>query len=123
MSKPTVAVVGASKDRSKYGNMCVRAHAAKGWEVFPVNPKEAEIEGFKVYRSVADIPVPLDRISVYLPPQLGVKALDEFAGKGTRELFLNPGAESDELLARAQALGLKPILACSIVAVGGMPPE
>lgn len=123
MSRPTVAIIGASKDRSKYGNKSVRAHASQGYEVFPVHPSETEIEGFKVYRSVTDIPVPLDRVSLYLPPHLGVKALDAIAAKGTKELFVNPGAESDELVSKAKALGLEPILACSIVAVGGMPAD
>ena len=121
MGKPTVAVIGASKDPSKYGNKSVRAHLMKGYEVFPVNPKEAEIEGLKVYRSVAEIPVDLDRVTVYLPPAVGIKVLEEIAKKGTRELFINPGSESEELVAKAKALGLKPLLACSIVDIGLTP--
>ncbi|MBI5624295.1 MAG: CoA-binding protein [Elusimicrobia bacterium] len=118
MSKPTVAVIGASKDRHKYGNKSVRAHAAAGYDVYPVHPTESEVEGFKVYRSVKDIPVKLDRVSLYLPPALGLKILEDIAAKGPKELFVNPGAESDEFLAKARALGLKPILACSIVDLG-----
>ncbi|MBI5209347.1 MAG: CoA-binding protein [Elusimicrobia bacterium] len=123
MNKPTVAVIGASRDRSKYGNKSVRAHAEKGYEVYPVHPAETEIEGFKAYRSVLDIPVPLDRVTVYLPPRLGLLALEDIAAKGTQELFINPGAESPELIAKAQALGLEPILACSIVAIGATPSQ
>ena len=114
MKKPTVAVVGASADRSKYGNEAVRAHASAGYEVYPVNPKEREIEGLKCYASVGEIPVPLDRVTIYLPPALGLKVIEEIAQKGTKELFLNPGTESDELVERARLLGLNPILACSI---------
>ena len=114
MGKPTVAVIGASKDPSKYGNLSVRAHLEAGYEVFPVNPKEAEIEGLKVYRSVSEIPAALDRVSVYLPPQIGMKTIEEIARKGTQELFLNPGSESDELIEKARSLGLNVIVACSI---------
>lgn len=113
----TVAVIGASRDRAKWGNRSVRAHLAAGYEVYPVHPSEAEIEGLKTYRSVADIPAELDRVSLYLPPELGIGVLPEIAKKGCRELFLNPGSESEELVEKAKALGLKPILACSIVAL------
>ena len=117
MAKPTIAIVGASSDRSKYGNIAVHSYREAGYEVFPVHPKETQIEGLKVYKSVLEIPVPLDRISVYLPPAVGVKVLEEFARKGAKELFLNPGSESDELIEKAQSLGLAPIIACSITAL------
>ena len=114
MDKPTVAVIGASKDPSKYGNLSVRAHLEAGYRVFPVHPKETEIEGLKVYRSVTEIPEALDRVSLYLSPAIGMKVVDEIARKGTKELFLNPGSESDELIEKAKSLGLNVIIACSI---------
>ena len=117
MSKPTIAIVGASSDRSKYGNIAIHSYLQAGYEVFPVHPKEQQIEGLKVYRSVAEIPAALDRVSVYLPPQIGMKVIGEIAKKGTKELFLNPGSESDELITRAQSLGLNVIVACSITAL------
>jgi predicted CoA-binding protein len=123
VSKPTVAVLGASADRSKYGNMSVRAHRDKGYDVYPVNPRGGEIEGLTVYKSLAEIPVKLTRISVYLPPAVGLAVLPEIAAKGCDELFLNPGSDSDEVIAAAQALGLDPIVACSIVDVGMSPRE
>ena len=115
MSQKNVAVLGASADRAKYGNQSVRAHLKYGYKVFPVNPKGGEIEGLNVYKSLKDIPEKLTRITVYLPPALGMVVLDEIADVGCEELFLNPGAESDALLTKARELGLEPILACSIV--------
>jgi predicted CoA-binding protein len=121
--KPTVAILGASADRAKFGNKSVRAHLHQGYEVFPVNPKGGEIEGHKVYTSLAEIPVPLTRISVYLPPPIALKAMDEIAAKGCQELFLNPGSDAEEVVARARELGLDPIVACSIVDIGENPGE
>jgi predicted CoA-binding protein len=112
-SKPTVAIIGASADPNKFSNKSIRAHLAAGYEVFPVNPREETIEGLKVYRSVLDIPVALERISLYLPPQIGIKVLEDVAQKGCKEFWVNPGAESPELIEKAQSLGLNPILACS----------
>jgi predicted CoA-binding protein len=111
--KPTVAIVGASADPNKFSNKSVRAHLKAGYEVFPVNPKEQTIEGLKVYRSLLDIPVELDRISLYLPPQIGIQLLDDVAKKGCKELWVNPGADSPELIQKARSLGLDPIVACS----------
>jgi predicted CoA-binding protein len=101
MPQPTVAVVGASADRSKFGNKSVRAHAAQGYQVFPINPKGGEIEGLKAYERLADVPVArLDRISMYVPPAVGMQLLDEIAAKGCDELWLTPGSDSDELAER-----------------------
>lgn len=124
MAAPTVAVIGASADRSKFGNKSVRAHQAQGFEVYPVNPKGGEIEGLTAYTALADVPVQrLDRISLYVPPAVGLKLLPEIAAKGCEELWLNPGSESDELVDAARAAGLEPIVACSIVDVGMSPAE
>ncbi len=121
---PTVAILGASTDRSKFGNKSVRAHLQQGFEIYPINPKGGEIEGQKIYARLADVPVDrLDRVSVYLPPQLGIKLLEEIAAKGCDELWLNPGSESDELIERANDLGLNVIQACSIVALGVSPSQ
>ena len=121
MPTKTVAIIGASADRGKFGNKSVRAHLKQGWDVYPVNPKGGEVEGLKVYTSVGDIPVKLDRVSLYLPPALALKLLPEIAGVRPAEFFVNPGAESEELIEQARNLGLDPILACSIVDLGETP--
>lgn len=122
--KPTVAILGASADRTKFGNKSVRAHLQQGFEVFPVNPKGGQIEGLPAYKSLAVVPGGrLNRVSVYLPPPLVLKALDEIADRGCDELFLNPGTESPEVVGRAESLGLNTIVACSIVDLGVRPKD
>ena len=120
---PSVAILGASADRNKFGNKAVRAFLAKGYDVYPVNPKGGEVEGLPVYKSLAEIPadVKLDRISVYLPPPVGLKALPDIAARGCGELWLNPGSESEELVEAAEKQGLNVVQACSIVAIGVSP--
>jgi len=117
----TVAIIGASNDRSKFGNKSVRAHLQEGYTVFPVNSKESQIEGIPAFKSISDIPVRPDRVSIYLPPPVVVKILPDIAAKGCDELWLNPGTESDEVLAEANRLGLNVIQACSIVDLGVSP--
>ena len=113
---PSIAVIGASSDREKYGNRAVRAYQAQGWTVYPVNPREATVEGLRAYPTVADLPGPVDRASLSVPPSVGLGLLDEIAARGAKELWVNPGAGSPELLARAEQLGLNPVEACSIIA-------
>lgn len=116
-----VAVIGASSNRGKFGNRAVRAYLQQGYTVAPINPHEADIEGLKTYASVLDVPGPIDMALIYLPPEIGEQIIAEIAQKGIPEVWLNPGAESDELVARAKALGIQPIIACSIVAIGENP--
>jgi len=116
-----VAVVGASSNRSKFGNRAVRAFRQQGYTVVPINPHEREIEGLKTYASVLDVPGTVDMVSLYVPPEIGVQVIEEIARKGIAEVWLNPGAESDALIARARALQIQPIVACSIVAIGENP--
>ncbi len=118
---PSIVIVGASKDRTKYGNKAVRAFLQGGWTVYPVNKTETEIEGLTVYRRIADIPGPVDRISLYVPPEVGINFLDEIVTKNPAELFLNPGSDSPLLVAAAEERGLHPVLACSIVNIGLRP--
>jgi predicted CoA-binding protein len=117
----TVAVIGASSNRRKFGNRALRAYVQQGYTVVPINPNEAEIEGLKAYPSVLDVPGPIDMATFYVPPDVGERVIEDVARKRIPEVWLNPGAESDELIARARALSIQPIVACSIVAIGKNP--
>lgn len=117
----TVAVIGASNDRRKYGNKAVRAFLNQGYTVYPVNPHEPLVEGLATFRSVLEIPGPVEMATVYVQPDVGLQVLDELAGKGIREVWFNPGSESAAIVARAKVLGLDAVLACSIMGVGERP--
>ena len=116
-----VAVIGASNNRNKFGNRAVRAFQRQGYTVIPINPHQAEVEGLKAYASVLDVPGTIDMASFYLPAEIGLQVIDDVARKGIPEVWLNPGADSDALIARAKALHIQPIVACSVVAIGENP--
>lgn len=118
-----VAVVGASRDRAKFGNKAVRAFAAAGHTVFPITPKAAEVEGLRAYRSVLDVDGPIDMVTVYVPPSVVLQLFDEFAAKHVPEIWLNPGADTDDVLAEARHRGLPVIAACSIMGIGRRPSD
>ena len=119
----TVAIVGASSSRAKFGNKALRAFQAQGYRVIPINPNEAEVEGIKTYASVLDVPGPIDMATVYVQPDVTLRLLDEFARKGIPEVWVNPGAEDDEVMAEARRRGLHVIFACSIIGIGRSPSE
>ena len=117
----TVAVIGASSDRRKFGNKALRAFAQQGYIVYPINPHEREIEGHPAFASVLDVPGPIDMATIYVRPAVGVRVMDDLAAKQVGVIWLNPGADGPEVVARAGQLGLKTIQACSIIAIGESP--
>ena len=121
--KPSVAVVGASPDRRKYGNKALRAFQAEGYKVIPINPNEREVEGLRTYRSVVDVAEPIDMATVYVQPEVVIELFDGFEKKGIPEIWVNPGADSDEVMAEARRRKLNVIFACSILGVGRSPSE
>ncbi len=114
----SIAIVGASKDRSKFGNKAVRAYVSKGYTVYPIHPKEKEIEGLKTYARLSELPYKPDIVSLYVPPEIGVKIADDIIKLKIQDIRINPGAESDELIAKLEKAKLKPKCICSILAIG-----
>jgi predicted CoA-binding protein len=117
----TVAVIGASSDRNKFGNKALRAFAHRGHTVIAINPNEPEVEGHKTYASVLDVPGHIDMATVYIPSGPGVAVMEQLAAKGVPEIWLNPGADDDAVVDRARALGLNIVQACSIIGIGENP--
>ena len=117
----TVAVIGASSNRSKFGNKALRAFEHKGYRVLAINPNEKEVEGYRTFASVLDVPDAIDMATVYVPADVGLRVMDDLAKKGVEEVWLNPGADDEAVVARAKALGLNVVQACSIIAIGESP--
>ena len=82
----TVAVIGASRDPKKTGNALIQNLLNYGFQgtVYPVNPTEEEILGVKAYRSVGEIPGPVDLAIFTVPAPAVVKLMEECGHKGVR---------------------------------------
>ena len=119
----TIAVVGASSDRRKFGNKALRAFRDEGHTVIPINPNEREVEGLATYRSVLDVPGAIDMATVYVQPDVAERLLDEFVQKQIPEVWFNPGTDTDEVIAAARVRKLNAIFACSILGIGRSPHE
>ena len=119
----TVAVVGASGNRRKFGNKALRAFMEEGYRVIPINPNESLVEGMPTYASVLDVPDTIDMATVYVQPDVTLRLLDEFERKQIPEVWVNPGAEDDAVMAEARRRKLNIIFACSIVGIGRSPSQ
>jgi uncharacterized protein len=119
----TVAIIGASNDRRKFGNKAVRAFRRAGYNVLPITPSHEEVEGLRAYKSVLDVAEAIDLASFYVRSNVGERIIEEVARKKIPEVWLNPGAESPALVSRARALGIRPVETCSIIAIGFSPAQ
>jgi predicted CoA-binding protein len=118
-----IAIIGASTRRDKFGNKCVRAYQQNGDTVFPIHPAHGEIEGLQAYPSVLEVPDEIEVASFYVAPAVGLKVLEECAQKNIKTVWLNPGAQSDAILQRAEELGIETEMLCSIRHIGRSPSE
>ena len=117
----TVAIIGASPDRHKFGNKALRAFREAGYRAIPITPHHVVIEGETAYATVLDYAGTIDMASMYVPPEIGEQVIESLAQKGIGEVWFNPGADSAAVLNKARALGIRPIQACSIIGIGMSP--
>ncbi len=123
MEERSIIIVGASNKRDRFANKAVRAYRDLGWIVYPVHPIAKMVEGLPCYPTVADVPAQAHWMSLYVPPKSGLAVVEQAPAKGVRNIYLNPGADSPELVEKIESLGMNPIEACSIVAVGRSPSQ
>ncbi|MGD9048608.1 MAG: CoA-binding protein [Anaerolineae bacterium] len=110
------AVVGASEDRSKFGNRIFRDLRDAGYTVYPVNPKGGELEGAKVYPSLAALPQPPEVIDLVVPPAVTEQVVKEAHALGLTRVWMQPGAESEAAIAFCQEQGIQVVHgACAMV--------
>ena len=111
----TVAILGASNNPEKYSYKALKLLREKGHEVFPVHPALKEIEGLKVYASLADLPKPVHTLTLYVSPEISSKMTSQILASSPRRILFNPGAENTELETRARAQGIQALEACTLV--------
>ena len=99
------AVVGASQDRSKYGNKGLRVYQQNHYDVVPVNPKADEVEGLQTYPDLSSIPGTIDGVSIITPPVVTERVVQEAIRKGIKHIWMQPGAESDAAVQAAEESG------------------
>ena len=107
-----IAVFGVSQDSTKYGYKIFRTLAEKGFEVYGINPKGGEINGRKLYPSLAEVPAPVDVAVMVIPPAALEAAVGACKQKGVKEIWFQPGAQQDRAFVLATAAGIRAVNAC-----------
>ena len=116
----TFAVVGASQDRSKYGNKVLRVYQQNNLTAFPVNPRVEQVEGLTAYPDLASIPEKVHGVSVITPPKVTEAVVEQAGELGIKNIWMQPGSESPAAVARAEELGMNVIAGgpCLLVVLG-----
>lgn len=120
LASPAFGVVGASSRRHKYGNKVLRCYQQNGRRAIPVNPREQVIEGATCVASVLELPDDVMSISVITPPAITERVVEEAARKGIENVWMQPGAESEQAIATCEAAGINVIAdgSCLLVVLG-----
>lgn len=93
------AVVGASKNREKYGNKVVRCYLQHNKVVYPVHPLEKHIENLPCINNISDLPEQVKSISIITPPQTTEKIIAQIINKGQiKNIWMQPGSESQKAI-------------------------
>jgi uncharacterized protein len=106
----TIAVVGASADPTKPAHVIPRYLQSQGYRILPVNPRGGELFGEQVFRSLAEIDVPVDVVDVFRPAEEAPEIARQATAIGAKGLWLQVGIESDEARRQAEAAGLTVVM-------------
>jgi predicted CoA-binding protein len=120
LQSPAFGVVGASSNRAKFGNKVLRCYLQHHKKAYPVNPREATIENQSCVAGVKDLPKEVKSLSIITPPLITTQVVKEALLHGIENIWMQPGAESDEAIKMCQEKGINVIAQgpCILVTLG-----
>lgn len=113
-------VIGASKDRNKYGNKVVRCYMQHQKTIYPVHPREKMIEGLSCLHSVAALPNNVNSISIITPSVITEQIVEQAIIKKIKNIWMQPGSESFKAIQACQIYNINIIAGgtCILVTLG-----
>ena len=102
----TIAVVGVSRKKIKFGVSAFRELKKRGYEVYPVHHSMDKLDGVKCYRSVINLPLVPDCVLITVKPEAALEVVEQVVAKGIRMIWFQQGADFTEAIARASQAGL-----------------
>jgi uncharacterized protein len=114
------AVVGASDNQHKYGHKCFRSYLSNNMKAYPVNPRAQEVLGHQCFPDLSSLPETVSSISVVTPPAMTESVVEEAVKLGVKNIWMQPGAESQVAVQRAESAGINVIYGgpCFMVEMG-----
>ena len=107
-------VLGASENPSRYSYLAVRKLTAHGHPVVAVGRKKGAVAGIDISTEPVE-EEGVDTITLYLNPTNQQPYYDYILGLKPRRIIFNPGTENDELVEKAEAAGIEPVMGCTLV--------
>lgn len=120
LEKKVWAVVGATPNEEKFGYKLYKRLVETGYEVYGVNPVYDKIGDDVIYENLSSLPVVPEVLDIVVSPKRALPVLEEAAKLGIKYIWFQPGTYDDEVLQKAEELGLEHVLACVLVATAGM---
>ncbi len=120
LAAPAFAVVGASDDPEKYGHRCYVCYLQHGRKAYPVNPNATTVLGNPAFKSLKELPEPVEAVSIITPPKVTERVVDDAIASGVKHIWMQPGAESPSAIEKAERAGINVISggACLLVVMG-----
>jgi predicted CoA-binding protein len=120
LAAPAFAVAGASTNREKYGNKVLRCFQQHDKTVYPVNPRADRIEGLVCVPRVTDLPAEAQSLAIITPPKITEQIVEQSIARGIRNIWMQPGAQSEQAVARCEQAGINIIAdgSCLLVVMG-----
>jgi len=106
----TIAVVGVSPKAVRDSNRVARYLIEQGYEIIPVNPGQREILGRTCYRTLADIPFPVDMADLFLNPARVPKVVDQAIDMGVRVIWMQEGVVHNAAAEKARKAGISVVM-------------
>jgi len=110
MNSKVWAVVGVTGNKDKYGYKIWKILMDHEYETYGVSPNYEELEGIKIYSALKDLPVKPDVVDMVVAPKISINILDEAKELGIKYIFFQPGTYNDEVVKKAEELGLEYLL-------------
>ena len=104
-----LAVVGVSRNGKKFGNIALKELKQRGYQVYLIHPQAQQIDGEPCYPSLAAVQGKVEGVLVSVPPKQALSVLNEASAAGIKNIWLQQGSESSDVLAQAKKLGLSVI--------------
>lgn len=120
LAAPAIAVVGASDEKHKYGHKVYVCYQQNNRKAYPVNPNTKTVGGNTAYPDLNSLPEQVQSASIITPPAVTDRVVDDAIKAGVKNLWMQPGAESAEAVAKATKAGINVIYggACVLVVLG-----
>jgi predicted CoA-binding protein len=115
------ALVGATNNPERAAYDILHLLHSRGYRVFPVTPRLREIEGFPTWPDVASLPEVPDVINLVVNPAAGIEALKQAHVAGVRHVWVQPGAESEEIRSYCREHHLHLVEGCVLVVLRSRP--